>query len=333
MINIDVDKLIPIERFLFDREADKEAPFRSIIRDITFAVKLIAFEIRRAGLNDILGLTEKVNIHGEQIKKIDQYANDAIISAMENNGNVAAMISEESNGVIQMKNSKPDAKYILAFDPLDGSTNMEANITIGSIFSIYERLEPKEPVGDKDFLQGGRKQIAAAYALYGGSVTFVYTSGAGVNVFVYDPAIGELLLTRENLKMPKKGRQYSCNEANSLRWSDGINDYIKMMKNPKLNGGVKYISRYVATVVADVHRILHYGGVYLYPSENSLPNGKIRIAYEANPLAMIVEQAGGSAWNGAENILDIKMEKIHQTCPFYIGSMENIQELKEYYRD
>jgi len=317
---ISTSKFITIDRFIAQQEfssPDTNGMFTSLLRDITFAVRLISLEVRRAGINDIIGLTEDTNVHGEKVKRIDH------------NGHLCVMLSEENEGLLYIPENFKKGKYVLAFDPLDGSTNMDVNITIGSIFSLYKRLDEKSVSNGsiEDVLQPGYKQIAAAYALYGSSTMFVYSSGNGVNVFTYDPTIGEFLLTFENLRMPKKGYHYSCNEGNFYNWDDNIRDYLKFIKT---QSDRKYTQRYIATAVADIHRILHYGGIYLYPAEKNLPNGKIRLLYEANPLAFIVEQAGGKAITGKGRILETVPESIHQTIPFFVGSRDNINELASF---
>lgn len=333
---ITASKLITLDRFI-SREQRKypnvSGAFSDILHDFTFAIRLISNEVRRAGINDILGLTDTVNIHGEKVRKIDEYANDVIRKTMNYNGHIGIMVSEEVNDMIQ-SNTKDNnnAKYILAYDPIDGSTNIDVNVTIGTIFSLYRKVKDftDESSFRENALQPGYKQVAAGYALYGSSTIFVYTTGNGVNVFTFDPAIGEFILSFENIKMPQKGFHYSCNEANSLKWDVRIQKFLHDMKSNQLNGGKKYISRYIATAVADIHRILHFGGIYMYPSEKMLPKGKIRLMYEANPLAMIIEQAGGRAVTGSERILDVIPENIHQTVPFFVGSRENINELIHY---
>ncbi len=332
---IQTSKLITIDRFIAEQEhlhPDSPGMFTSLLRDITFAIRLITIEVRRAGLNDILGMTMNYNIHGEQIRRIDEYANEVIYKALDHNGHLCLMLSEENKEVLMIPKEYKKGSYVLAYDPLDGSTNMDVNITIGSIFSLYKRLDESSTDDGtiEDMLQPGYKQVAAAYALYGSSTIFVYSSGNGVYVFTYDPTIGEFLLTFENLRIPKKGYHYSCNEAHFNRWDKNVQDYLNYIKNPDNNDGVSYTQRYIATAVADIHRILHYGGIYLYPAEHNLPNGKIRLAYEANPLAFIIEQAGGRAITGNGRILETIPHSIHQTVPFYVGSPDNIDELERF---
>ena len=334
MAVISTSKLITIDRHISMEEnlhPEATGAFTNILHDWIFAIRLISKEVRRAGLNDILGLTENTNVHGERVRKIDQYANDVINRSMYHSGQLCAMISEESVGLIPIPEAFKKGKYILAFDPLDGSTNIDVNITIGTIFSLYKRLDSfsTSDVTMTDILQPGIKQVAAGYVLYGSSTIFAYTTGHGLNIFTYDPIIGEFLLTFENIKMPKKGFQYSCNEGNYYKWNQRVQDFVNHIKTPT-NNSKPFTLRYIATAVADIHRMLHYGGVYLYPAETNMPNGKIRLLYEASPLAMIVEQAGGKAITGTQRILDVVPTSIHQTVPFFVGSEENINELEKY---
>jgi fructose-1,6-bisphosphatase I len=325
-------KLITIDRHIaLEQEKYPEATgeFTSLLHDLTFAIRIIAREVRSAGINDILGLTDSTNIHGEKVRKIDEYANEVINRTMDHSGHLCCMISEESEEIIQIPSIFKKGKYILAFDPLDGSSNIDVNGTIGTIFSLYKRISPSnEKLNSEDVLQPGFKQAAAGYVLYGSSTLFVYTTGNGVNVFTYDPSLGEFLLTFENIKMPKYGTYYSCNEGNSLKWEKNIQNYLNYLKTPSKDKKRPFTMRYYATIVADIHRMLHYGGVYLYPAESGRPGGKIRLLYEANPLAMIVEHAGGKAITGKKRILDVQPESIHQTVPVFFGSEENIKELE-----
>lgn len=306
--------------------------FSLLLHDLTFAIKLIAKEVRRAGLNNILGSTGHTNIHGERVQRLDEYANDAIYLSLMNGGHVCVMASEESNDIVLVPKKAKKGKYVIVFDPIDGSTNIDVNITIGTIFSIFQRLDPKshETASTEDVLQPGSKQVAAGYALYGSSTLLVYTTGHGVYVFTYDPSIGEFFLTFDNITIPKRGYFYSCNEGNYYRWDKEIQAYIKFLKSPYDKMTKPYTSRYVASVVADLHRTLHYGGIYLYPADNYQPEGKIRLVYEANPLAMIIEQAGGIASSGKKRIMDLKPDSIHQCTPFFAGSPENISEIEQF---
>ncbi|MFA7626697.1 MAG: class 1 fructose-bisphosphatase, partial [Candidatus Kapaibacterium sp.] len=295
--------------------------FTSILNDLTLALRIISRDVRRAGLNDVLGLTSDTNIHGEQVKKLDAYSNEVIKKAMQNSGQVAIMASEEDDEIILTPGNGGKAKYVLVFDPLDGSSNIEVNVTIGTIFGLYKRLDPNsnEPGTVEDVLQSGYQLAAAGYALYGSSTMLVYTTGHGVHAFTYDPTLGEFLLTNENIVIPKKGKYYSANEGYYFKWSENLRQYINYLKTPADDKSRPYSLRYIGTAVADVHRTLKTGGIFLYPKDSSMPNGKLRIVYEANALALIIEQAGGRATDGERRILDIKPTTIHQRVPFIAG--------------
>ncbi|MCX6156314.1 MAG: class 1 fructose-bisphosphatase [Candidatus Kapabacteria bacterium] len=327
-----LDKFIKIEE---KNNPHESGEFSSMMLDFIFAVKLIASNIRRTGMNDLLGLTHEINLHGEVVKKLDVYANLAIIESMRNGGHVYGMISEENEAIIQVPDHLKSAEYILAFDPLDGSTNIDVCSTIGTIFSVLKSVNSSEVSActEENIFQAGYNQVAAGYILYGSSTILAYTTGAGVHIFTYEPLIGEFVLTYENIKIPKFGLYYSCNEAYSHRWSTGIRKYMHNIKSYTTADGKAYCMRYLATVAADVHRLLHTGGIYLFPSLPELPEGKIRMLYEANPLAMIIEQAGGIASTGNERILDIIPESIHQRVPFFVGSPDNITELLEFMKE
>lgn len=334
---ISVSKLVTIDRHISEEEGrhpQATGEFSSLMHDLTFAVRIVLREVRRAGLTDILGMTDYTNIHGEQVRKLDEYANEILIRQMEHGGHICVMASEEVNGLIHIPDKYRRGKYVLVFDPLDGSANIDVNITIGTIFSLYKRLNPasKEIGGLEDVLQPGYKQVAAGYALYGSSTLLVYTTGHGVNVFTYDPTLGEFLLTFENLKIPKRGNYFSCNIGNYYRWSDNFRQYIEHLKTPSEDGSRPYTLRYIGTGVADIHRTLHYGGIYLYPPDDVMPEGKFRLVYESNALAMIVEQAGGRATDGHRRILEIRPESVHQRVPLFIGSELDVLDAEAFYR-
>jgi fructose-1,6-bisphosphatase I len=327
-------KVITIERHIIDEERihpDATGEFSGILRDLTLAIKLVWREVSLAGLVDILGLTGKENIHGEAVKKLDLFANERIINAMDHGGRLCAMASEESDALIPIPKQYPSGKYILVFDPLDGSSNIDVNINIGTIFGIYERISPRElPVTEMDFLQTGRNLLTAGYVIYGPSTVLVYSSGHGVNGFTLDPSIGEFLLSHENIRVPDKGTIYSINEGNFEMWNEDIKKYITCIKENDPESGRPYSLRYIGSLVADVHRTLMYGGIFLYPSDKRNPNGKLRLLYELNPLAYLIEQAGGCAIDGNKNILDIIPTSLHQRSPVFIGSKSNINELKKF---
>lgn len=304
--------------------------FTSVLHNLSFAIRLITREVRRAGLNDILGLTGDDNVHGEQVKKLDVYANEMIIKAMERGGHLAVMASEENENIIPVP-VHYRGKYVMVFDPLDGSSNIEINVTIGTIFGLYKRVtdESEEP-DERDILQAGYKQVAAGYALYGSSTALVYTTGQGVNLFTYDPTIGEFLLSNENMRIPERGKYYSLNEGNFYKWGEGLRQYIDYLKHKSEDGSRPYSLRYIGTGIADFHRTLIYGGIFIYPEDEKLVRGKLRLVYEANPLAMMVEQAGGKASDGKTRILDIVPKTIHERVPLYIGSPRDVEECEQF---
>lgn len=328
-------KLITIDRHINEEEElhpEATGEFTFLLHDLTFAIRLIEKEIRRAGLTDILGMTENINIHGEGVRKLDQFAYEVIYKAMDHNGNLCTMACEESKEILKIPEKYPKGKYVLVFDPLDGSSNIDVNITLGTIFGFFKRLDPtrRDDGTIEDVLQTGRKLVAAGYVLYGSSTVFVYTTGHGVNEFTYDPTIGEFLLTNRNLRIPSWNNQYSVNEGYYHQWDEKFRRYIDYIKTPSPDKKRPFSLRYVGTAVADVHRVLHYGGIFMYPQDIKNPQGKLRLIYEANPLALIIEQAGGIAVDGHRNILDITPVDIHQKTPLFIGSPENVLELIEF---
>jgi len=334
---ISTSKLITIDRFIAeeqDQHPDATGEFSFLLSDFSFAIKLINKEIRRAGLNDLLGMTDKINTSGDHLRKLDDYAFEVIYRTMDRGGNICVMASEESDEIMLLPPGRKKGKYVFIFDPMDGSTNIDVNHTVGTIFSLYMRIDPSLDTDGtiEDVLQPGYLQKAAGYVLYGSSTIFAYTTGHGVNVFTYDPTIGEFLLTFSNLKIPPRGNYYSCNEGYYYRWEKNFRDYVRYLKTPSEDNERPYIMRYVATAAADIHRILHYGGIYMFPADSVLPNGKIRLVYEANPLAFIVEQAGGKASTGTQRILDLKPESIHQRIPFFVGSELDILDLEKFLR-
>lgn len=319
-----LDRHIVLEEEMHPRATGN---FSSMLHDFIFAIKIISRDIRRAGLNDVLGITQNKNVHGETVRKLDLYANEVIKQAMIQGGNVCAIASEEEKEIVSIDNDHKKSKYILVYDPLDGSTNIDVNITIGSIFSVYRRLDvdSTEPGGLADILQPGFKQVAAGYVLYGSSTMLVYTTGHGVKVFTYDPTLGDFLMINNDLRIPESGNIYSCNEGNYNKWTPEIQRYVDSLKDNS-NGKVPYNLRYLATGVADIHRALHYGGIYMYPADTSNPEGKFRLVYEANALAMIVTAAGGMATDGKTPILEKFPRFVHERTPLIIGSCKEVSD-------
>ena len=327
-------KIVTIQRHIIDEERihpSATGEFSALLRDLTLAIKLVWREVSFAGLVDILGLTGEKNIHGEAVKKLDIFANERIIQAMDHGGHLCGMASEESDGIIPIPNKYPKGKYILVFDPLDGSSNIDVNINIGTIFGIYKRIsEEGSPITENDFLQSGRELLGAGYVIYGPSTVLVYSSGHGVHGFTLDPGIGEFLLSHENIIIPEYGSIYSVNEGNYENWNDGLKKYINAIKQENLPENKPFQARYIGSLVADFHRTLMYGGIFLYPNDKKRPEGKLRLLYELNPLSYLIEHAGGMAIDGKQNILDIIPKKLHQRSPVFIGSRKNIEELKNF---
>lgn len=300
-----------------------------LLADIALACKVISLEVNRAGLIDILGFTGEENVQGEQVKKLDVFANDILTHVMKQGGHICAVCSEEEVNFIPIDDLFRDNKfvtnkYVCHFDPLDGSSNIEANVSIGTIFSVYKRISKSGPGAIEDCLQKGVRQVAAGYVIYGSSSVLAYTTGNGVHLFTLDPSVGEFLLSNENIKIPKKSKTYSVNEGNSSKWSEGIKKYISYIKQNDPESGRPYSSRYIGSLVADFHRNLLYGGIFMYPADSKNKSGKLRLMYEANPLSFIVEQAGGKSSDGKQRILEITPESLHQRTPLFIGSVEDV---------
>ncbi len=327
------NKVITIERHIIDGERQHPGAtgnFSAVLRDLTLAIKVIWREVSKAGLVNILGTVGKENIHGDVVKKLDVFADEAIYKAMDHGGHLCVMASEENEDVLHIPDDYPKGKYVLLFDPLDGSSNIDANVSIGTIFSIYRRVSHSGKGTLADCTQPGYKQIAAGYVVYGSSTMMVYTTGDGVHGFTLDPSIGEFLLSHENIRVPKRGKIYSVNEGNYRYWDDGVKKYIKYLQEEDEGSGRPYAARYIGSMVADIHRTLLYGGIFLYPGDARYPKGKLRLMYEANPLAFIMEQAGGAASNGDQRILDVVPSTLHQKTPLFIGSEEDVASCKEF---
>ncbi len=304
----------------------------SLLRDIALAAKLINLEVNKAGLVDILGETGAVNIQGEQVKKLDMFANDQMIHVLRRGISCAGVISEElEEPVVFDDKMSCNSKYIVAFDPLDGSSNIEYSISIGTIFAIYHRKSPQGTACTKeDFLIEGKSMVTAGYVIYGSSTLFVFATGRGVNGFTLDPSIGEFFLSHPNIKCPSKGKIVSVNYANLYNYSHGVQQYLLhcLQKNKEKEGA--YGQRHVGSMVADLHRNLIQGGIFLNPASKAYPNGKLRLIYESNPWAFIYEQAGGKAITEEGRVLETKCDDLHQRTPLFIGSSSMIDELHEY---
>jgi len=317
----------------------KETPaatgaFTRLLNGLIVAAKIISREVNKAGLVNILGFTGQQNVQGEQVRKLDDYANDTIIRRLQTCGEVCAMATEEDADLISIPRQYRKGNYVVIFDPLDGSSNIDANVSIGTIFSIFRRLTPGDGEGNlEDALQPGYNQVAAGYFIYGSSTVMVYTAGNGVHGFTLDPSVGEFLLSEENIRIPARGNIFSVNEGNYNHWDEGVQKYINFLKDPQAGHHKAYTSRYIGSLVADFHRNLLYGGIFLYPADHRDPRkpaGKLRLMCEANPMALVVEQAGGAASTGHQRILDIIPQELHQRVPLIIGSKENVKTAEEF---
>jgi fructose-1,6-bisphosphatase I len=332
-MNVKQAKFMTLERHIEEGEElhpDATGELSAILHSLSLAVKLVWREVSKAGLVNILGRTDRMNISGDIVKKLDEFADITIFKAMDHGGHLCVMASEENEDLLQIPQEYRKGKYVLLYDPLDGSGNIDVNATIGTIFSILKRVTPEGNGTLEDALQPGYKQVAAGYALYGSSMMFVYSTGHGVHGFTLDPSVGEFLLSHENIRIPVKGTIYSTNQGNYCRWNDRMKAYIEYLRGEDHASGRPYSLRYIGSLVADVHRTLLYGGIYFYPGDVKNPAGKLRLMYENNPLAFLVEHAGGASSNGVIRTLDIVPESLHQRAPLFIGSMEDVRIAEEF---
>ncbi|TGE08405.1 class 1 fructose-bisphosphatase [Hymenobacter fodinae] len=312
-----------LERYIMRNQAEfayATGELSQLLRDIALAGKIVNREVNRAGLTSIIGAMGQQNVQGESQQKLDVEANIRFIRALTNGREACAVLSEEEDDMIHTGNCQ--GKYVVAIDPLDGSSNIDVNISIGTIFSIYRRVSPVGQEATRgDFLQGGRRQVAAGYILYGSSTMLVYTTGHGVVGFTYENSLGEFFLSHPNITIPASGNVFSCNEGYWFDYPQYVRDFLMQCKEKSMSG------RYVGSLVADYHRNLFTGGIYLYPPTRKTPNGKLRLLYEGYPLAFLIEQAGGEAMAGEEKVLDIVPTEYHQRAPLYIGSPELVNRL------
>lgn len=321
--------------FIIEKQADypnAKGELSGILSSIRLAAKIIHRDINRAGLSqDILGSSGDENIQGETQMKLDVFANETMKKALMAREDVAGFASEEDDSFVAFNTERGrNAKYILLTDPLDGSSNIDVNVSVGTIFSIYRRISPiGSPVTMEDFLQEGRKQVAAGYVTYGSSTMLVYTTGNGVNGFTYDPSLGLFILSHPDMKMPYEGKYYSINEGQYVTFPQGVKRFIKYCQEEDKATKRPYSSRYIGSLVSDFHRNLLKGGIYIYPTSTSYPKGKLRLLYEGNPMAFLAEQAGGQATDGINPILDIKPTELHQRVPFFVGSGAMVEKAKE----
>jgi fructose-1,6-bisphosphatase I len=332
-----IRRFITLGQFIIERQSDfpfAKGELSRLLRDIGIAAKLVNREVNKAGLADILGDMGETNVQGEDQKKLDVYANEQFINALRSGGECLAVASEENEDLIEIESPvSQNAKYVVCIDPLDGSSNIDVNVSIGTIFSIYRRKSDRTGATTiDDFMIKGTEQVAAGYVIYGSSTMLVYTTGKGVNGFTLDPSIGEFCLSHPDMKIPENGVIYSINEGNYTHFPEGVKKYIKYCQEDDKSTNRPYSSRYIGSLVADFHRNMIKGGVYIYPSTGKSPKGKLRLLYEANPLAFIAEQAGGKASNGFDRILEVQPESLHQRTPLFIGSKNMVEKAEELMR-
>jgi fructose-1,6-bisphosphatase I len=331
-----MSKLITLNEFILkgkEHHPEAKGDFVRLLNDIVIASKIVGRDVRKAGLvKDILGAQGNTNVQGEEQQKLDMVAHNAFVNAFAFGGVVCGIASEENEDYIAFDTDESKkAKYVVLFDPLDGSSNIDVNVSIGTIFSIYKRISnPGTKAELKDMLQPGEKQVASGYVLYGSSTMLVYTTGSGVNGFTLDPSVGEFCLSHPNMKMPEDGRLYAMNEGNIHVCEKGVAEYIAYCQSNKNQTGKPYSGRYIGSLVADFHRNLIKGGIYIYPNTPAAPEGRLRLLYECNPLAFIAEQAGGLATTGRSRIMDIEPSQLHERAPLFIGSKNMVLKAMSY---
>ena len=325
---------ITLGEYIIDNQNDfqySSGELSSLLSSIKLAAKIVNHEVNKAGLVDILGNAGNTNIQGEDQQKLDIYANDVFMKTLISRNIVCGVASEEEDDfvIIGGKKQTHDHKYIVLMDPLDGSSNIDVNVSVGTIFSIYRRISPLgTPVTKEDFLQAGNMQVAAGYVVYGTSTMLVYTTGNGVNGFTLNPALGVFYLSHPNMKFPKDGKIYSINEGYYIHFPQGVKDYLKYCQEEE--GNRPYTSRYIGSLVSDFHRNMIKGGIYIYPTSSKAPQGKLRLLYECNPIAFLAEQADGSASDGFKRILEIKPTELHQRVPIFVGSEKMVKKAEEF---
>ncbi|MCP4359570.1 MAG: class 1 fructose-bisphosphatase [Chloroflexi bacterium] len=324
-------KIVTIERFILDHQPDyARGEFTNLLYDMALAAKVIQNKTNRAGLVDVLGSAKNINIQGEQQQKLDVYADDVIFRICDHTGRLCVMASEEREDIIHIPEQYKKGSYVLVFDPLDGSSNIDVNVSIGTIFGLYRCVNWENRGRLEDVLQEPRKLVAAGYVLYGSSTMLVYTTGQGVHGFTLNPELGEFLLSHEDMRFPKLPAYYSINGAYFNRWLPQVQKYVRWLQGRDGTKSNRLSSRYIGSLVADFHRNLLRGGVFCYPAETDKPEGKIRLLYEAGPLAYLAEQAGGYASNGHEPILNIQPSDLHQRTPLYIGNRSLVQQAENF---
>lgn len=302
--------------------------FTGLFQALALAGRMIASRVHKAGLSDVLGRAGSQNVQGEEVQKLDVIANQILVRCVEAGGHVCVMASEENEDTIPIPPQFPHGKYVLLFDPLDGSSNIDVCMSIGTIFSVHRRVTASGPGTAADCMQRGSEQVAAGYILYGSSTMLVYTTGDGVHGFTLDPLVGEFFLSHENIRIPARGTTYSVNEGNTLRWNAPVRQWVSWLKSEEAPGGKPYGQRYIGTLVADFHRTLLKGGIFAYPADSKNPRGKLRLLYECAPMAMIAEAAGGAASTGTGRVMDVAPDSLHARVPFFAGSRDDVSDLE-----
>lgn len=332
-------KIKTIEQHILDQQRKfpgASGEFSGLLYDVALAAKMIAKQVNRAGLANILGSTGEINIQGEVVQKMDKYANELLINILTNGGKVCAIASEENENIVEIHDNFLSGKYAISMDPLDGSSNIGANVSVGTIFSIHRKVSTGHRGSEEDCLQKGSQQSCAGYVIYGSSTMLVYTTGTGVHGFTLDPSVGEFILSHENIQIPEPCKIYSVNEGNYNYWDEGTKKYINYLKEADQATNRPYISRYIGSLVSDFHRNLLYGGIFLYPADykknRNKPEGKLRLLFEAAPIAFIAEQAGGYATTGTQRMLDIQPEHLHQRVPLIVGNKSEVLRYEDFLR-
>jgi len=324
-------KIITIERFVLEHQPDyARGEFTNLLYDIALAAKIISYKTNRAGLVDILGRAGATNIQGEEQQKLDVFADDIIFRICDHTGRLCVMASEEREDIIEIPEPYRKGSYVLVYDPLDGSSNIDVNVSIGTIFGVYRCLNWEERGRVEDVLQPARQLVASGYVLFGSSTMLVYTTGQGVHGFTLDPELGEFLLSHEDMRLPDPPAYYSVNDSYFERWYPQVQAFIGWLRGREGEGSPQLSSRYIGSLVADIHRNLLRGGIFCYPAEKKKPDGKIRLLYEAGPLAYLMEQAGGYASDGRGPIMDIEPEHLHQRTPIFMGNRSLVQKAEQY---
>lgn len=334
MTQVQTERIVTIERFILENQPrEAKGSFTNLLYDIALAAKAIAHKTNRAGLLDVLGRTGDVNVQGEHQQKLDVYADEIIYRLSDHTGRLCVMASEEREEILTIPPEYEKGSYVLVFDPLDGSSNIDVNVSIGTIFGIFRCLDWEKRGRLEDVLQAGRKLVAAGYVLYGASTMLVYTTGAGVHGFTLDPELGEFLLSNERMMLPEPPEYYSVNHSYYQRWSPAVQKYVRWLGDREGDDAPSLSLRYIGSLVADFHRNLLRGGVFAYPADAKKPGGKLRLLYEAAPLAFLIEQAGGYASDGERPILDIEPESLHQRVPLFIGNRSLVEKAEAFMRE